>query len=663
MEKTIRRRFQYDDRFAVQQANQAIRKDVRRALIELITNCSDSYHRLEDKGQKCTGIIVVELLRKFKNSLIRIHDYAEGMDDVRLDHSVGKYAGQTSGFSQGHSVRGLWGRGLKDAIWGLGSGRILSICDDKFYSCDLYHNIRKEPTYERPEKPKAATKSIRKQFDILEGNGTIVEIQITHSGVVIPQFENLRHYLEKHFELRSILANENRQVLLREIDSRNKIKDEVILGYKFPIGDISLDNEFTVEPYNVKAHLCVYRAHDPLILPSEEKFTADGGIVVSSKNVALDLTLFRFEHSEYASRFYGTLTCDYFHELIRGESEEVLTATRDGINWSSAFASTLKKRVESLIAPLIEDEKKRAQTNQKVILSRKMRERLNNALRELNGIASKELGKTQGPIVDPPIKDIQIPSNGFGFIPEFAKIQSGKSAMLILRGIRSDKISSGNLVVISSNNLEIGVLTPKVYLEHLETHTEILEAKIYLEGRQVGAEAIVTAELNGVIAEAGVRVISKKEAITRPPSDKPRSGFLQGCDLDPNADPRQRVKYTRETNSIIIATRAPSVALYLGEDGTGQDSPSGQVLIAELIIEAACREMARRKVDDPEYPIPEGGQEAALQKLFIDYQNKYAHLIHRCMVDSVKSNELLGEVSRKGRPTREELSKNAVVPL
>jgi hypothetical protein len=56
----IRKKLEYADRFAVQQADQAIRKDVVRALVELITNCNDSYNRMEDTGIVTTGRIIIE---------------------------------------------------------------------------------------------------------------------------------------------------------------------------------------------------------------------------------------------------------------------------------------------------------------------------------------------------------------------------------------------------------------------------------------------------------------------------------------------------------------------------------------------------------------------------------------------------------------------------
>jgi len=58
---TSSRKLQYADRVALQQADQAIRKDVLRALVEVITNCNDSYSRLEDTGLRVKGEIVIDI--------------------------------------------------------------------------------------------------------------------------------------------------------------------------------------------------------------------------------------------------------------------------------------------------------------------------------------------------------------------------------------------------------------------------------------------------------------------------------------------------------------------------------------------------------------------------------------------------------------------------
>ena len=85
---TRSRKLQYADRVALQQADQAIRKDVLRALVEIITNSNDSYSRLDDKGVQVGGEIIIDVLRKHKNSVIRVRDFAEVDHDGRITEAI-----------------------------------------------------------------------------------------------------------------------------------------------------------------------------------------------------------------------------------------------------------------------------------------------------------------------------------------------------------------------------------------------------------------------------------------------------------------------------------------------------------------------------------------------------------------------------------------------
>src|SRR5512137_1980544 len=174
---TVSRKLQYADRVALQQADQAIRKDVLRALVEVITNCNDSYSRLESTGQEVNGEIVIDIHRKHKNSVIRVRDHAEGMTDIRMDKVVGTYGEATSGLKEDKHVRGMWGRGMKDSIFGLGHGYVYSFKGSNFYSCSLLlkNGI---PTFTL-DTPIYARAALREEFDMPEGNGTIIEIIIS----------------------------------------------------------------------------------------------------------------------------------------------------------------------------------------------------------------------------------------------------------------------------------------------------------------------------------------------------------------------------------------------------------------------------------------------------------------------------------------------------
>src|ERR1035437_10109356 len=96
------------------------------ALVELITNADDSYRRSEEQGNKKSGIINVSLKRR-KGGLcseIWIRDYAEGISKDKMK-TVYPYGEKSSGIEK-YSVRGYFGRGLKQSIIAFGEGEIHS---------------------------------------------------------------------------------------------------------------------------------------------------------------------------------------------------------------------------------------------------------------------------------------------------------------------------------------------------------------------------------------------------------------------------------------------------------------------------------------------------------------------------------------------------------
>ena len=103
----------------------------------------------------------------------------------------------------------------------------------------------------------------------------------------------------------------------------------------------------------------------------------------------------------------------------------------------------------------------------------------------------------------------------------------------------------------------------------------------------------MTAQLQGgQTAQALVKVISKRKRPEPTPADGKTRGLFQDVRPDPDADPRQRA-YVRD-HIIWIATRAPTVSRYIGSAFEGaRDTPEGQVLMAELVTDAVCRELAR----------------------------------------------------------------------
>ena len=619
------RKLQYADRVALQQADQAIRKDVLRALVEIITNCNDSYSRLEYAGQRVNGEIVIDIQRKHKNSLIRVRDHAEGMTDIRMDKVVGTYGEATSGLKEDKHVRGMWGRGLKDSIFGLGYGFVRSFKGVNFYSCSLLlkNGI---PTFEL-ETPMRATAPLREKYEIPEGNGTVIEIIASRDDVKVPQFDNLRNYLQRHFELRPIMSNPKRKIILRDIPSAGKIRHEHVLSYKSPRGEKVLNEKIKIGGYPVSARLEVFRSNIQLSTRGEEGDYADGGLLVVSKATVISLTMLKFENDPYAGYFYGSITCDHLHDLMKND-EPVLTATRDGINWTHPFAKALKLAVESKLEPLIEAERKHAIHDEQTHLDKQLRQKIDQALHELNSIAFTELSDKRD---DGLQKQIDLPPSGIGFFPERAYVQTGQIVILNLYVELMEKARVGATVTVLSNSPEIIVLTQQVVIQPHKSDLRIGQARVRVEGRQVGGEGTVTAYLGKYRAEALVQVRSKKESMIIMPS-KSSNALFTDINFDDRTDPRQRVYFDRVNSSIVIATAAPSVKIYLDEQDRLDTTVQGQVLLAELITEAVCREIARSGVERGRFLAPDGAEADAIHNHFIRLQNRYAHLIHKYIV-------------------------------
>lgn len=627
MAKKPARKLEYHDRFALQQADQAIRKDIIRALVEIVTNSDDSYQRLENAGLPVQGEIIIDVQRKRKNSLFRVRDRAEGMSGEKMDEMVGTYGAPTSGFIEGRSVRGLWGRGLKDAFYGIGNGHIHAIHNGYYYHSRLF--IRDgTPLYEPSDAPVYANLALRKKYEIPVGNGTVIELVLSRPDVPVPQIDSVRFKLQQHFELRRIMANANRRLLLRELDSRGRIREEYELSYRAPKGIQIYDEWVDIPESPAQVHLEVYRSDEPLSRPAEQGDYADGGLLVVSKGVVLTLTMLKFAHNEFANRIYGAIVCDYLHDLLQQEvTEPILSATRDGVNWNHPFMRALRLEIEAKLEPLILAERRYVQSHTELVLDKRLRKRFNTALRRLNSMAKQVLVAKSSSRRSKPTRP-SVPFKGFGFVKEFANVQTGRTATLTVRARLPKRGRAPDAILVSSDNPEVRLTAPAAALLPRADYPDIAEALVRIEARQVGAEGVVTAQWNGLSAEALIKVVSR-------PARKEESagGFFTKIDFSANVDPKQRVTFDLETGTIVVAVTAPSVAPYLGEGGIGADTPQGQVVLAELVTEAVCREIARRGVQSGRLPSFHDNMSDSIQYHFQQLQHEFSGQIHEFFVD------------------------------
>jgi hypothetical protein len=617
-----------EHRVAEQQARATIKNNPILALVELITNSDDSYRRIENTGLKADGRIMIELVRKYRGSVIRVIDYAEGFDDKRMDERVGSYGGDTSGFTEKDAGRGYWGRGLKEAMIAMGFGSVESIKDGYLHKCTLEHL-----DYKRNH-PLKITKTIRNSFGVKE-NGTVITLKAVSEGIRIPQFETLKHSLEYYYSLRDIMSSSARDVVLIEKDSRNRIKRQEKLFYICPKGELYVRKPITISDFSdTRIELEIYRATEPLSGYEDEGPLRENGILICSKGAILDITLTRkFEGSSYASRIFGHATCDYIDYLLRTKKEPVVRADRGGIDWAHSFPKALDAALSKEIDTFVQEEERKAKEFEKKLENEKTRKRFEASLPELNKIAKEELGKESGEGEgEDEGKPQQLPPNGFDFMPDYVQITVDKESTLTLKAIVPKIVKSGSIGRISSDTNRIIIVDSNFVFDEKDAdpNTGLVIGHVKIIGKQVGVEGIVTAEIDGLSAEILVKVISRRKT---PEHHKPeKSGLFRNFEFSQTADPNQRVKFERVSGKIVIATRAPSVAIYFGLDGKGQEEGHCQVMLAELIVEAVCREVARRKIESGKEPFL-GEASEAMNVVHNRLINKYAEKIHRLLVE------------------------------
>jgi len=583
MQNLIRRKLKVDTRVAMQLSQSAIKKNPIIALVELITNSDDSYRRLDVSF----GSIVIKVQRKNRNSIFTVIDNAEGMDRDKFDQVVGEFGTDSSGFTSGEDVRGYFGRGLKEAILGLGKGTLKSIKNNKFNECSL----NEEADFElKPEK--LASKKLRQNLGIME-NGTCVEITITNQEIKIPQISTIIHDLSRYYSLRDINSSNSRSVRLINENS----KEFVELEYEYPKRkELTNKENLPIAGYpSASFDIQVFIANEAL---TSTDFTRESGLLIKSKIGIHAISLFKFEHDPFAQKICGHVSCQYIDELLRND-EQVLSDKRDGLAKNHAFNNNFIKAIEDELTEVIEKLRKVDESKKKSIENKETLERIRKVIKEINDFALNELGFNEGSGTnkgdEKGKKKKTLPTDGFNFIPEFYEIEASKQSTLTLRGIIPYYIKDEDLIKLTIDTEEIKILNNQmIKVNEEESDENLIDFKIKVLGNSIGTEGFITASTENISAVACIKVVDKKE---RKKLKHKSSGLISDIKFDPELYERAKVRYfLDESISVLkIATTHPCVKKYLGPRGEGQSNEGAQVLIAELIVDSVCWKIARLK--------------------------------------------------------------------
>ncbi|PIP24115.1 MAG: hypothetical protein COX35_02590, partial [Candidatus Nealsonbacteria bacterium CG23_combo_of_CG06-09_8_20_14_all_37_18] len=282
------------------------------AVVELVTNSDDSYIRLESEEKKHTGQIEIYVSRE-KGGRVKefyIKDFAEGMSKEDLEKAIA-YGEEISGFIEGKSVRGLLGRGLKEAILGLGGegeiftrkNGILNIAkiwwDDKQRKA-LYEIFENSSyNFRLPE----IEKFIRQKE-----NGTFIRIiKVKNEKIRIPEYEGLKTQISNHYALRDINSSPKRDIRLIFVDLKKKgSRVESKIEFQEPKGELIFNELVRVPRYGdkiqvkIKEVLLSFTAKSLRLEPWN-----NAGILIKTKGAILDNQLFRYDNDPAAYYFFG----------------------------------------------------------------------------------------------------------------------------------------------------------------------------------------------------------------------------------------------------------------------------------------------------------------------------------------------------------------------
>lgn len=594
-----------EDEVALEQAKGTI-SNIIDALVELVTNCDDSYITLEQEGKSSSRKIEIYVDRKKGGKLkqLKIIDEAAGMSPDEIE-KIMCYGKRTSKIYSGFNVRGLFRRGLKESILALGIGEIISISNcvkthGKYY-WDFDSN---KLTWETLDIAKSS----------LASGTTIIIYPIEAENVDCPTFESLSFKIRNHFALRDILSNGKRKVKLVMTHSGykknppedvEKLKYNPIIGHQIENKKLYL-NGFGTSIFKLYESLerLDYSRNDPC---------SQAGILIKSTNTTLDNQLFGFDNDPNAHYFFGEVYSPGIADKVKSSVRGLIKTDRTGLNWRHEYCKELEGEINKILAHHIERKRKQAEaTKVKSAMPKHRKEKIKKLLRKLNILGKQligdyELGEGLGYKTEMEISHLTIyPSEAFAR-PKEDRIYTVYNSV--------ESLEHGDEVNLSLDEPKGKFLlsTDKVKLKKHKKANNLVIGHFKIKGFRGNDKTgiLVNHGDEEDIAEFTVRMPKKKPIGPDPPT-REKGGLFKDILFDViDRSPIQRVHYNKK-GIINIFVHYPGIFPFLGENGNGSESEKGSMLLSELIAEAFCKVTARGKVDRDFYG-PEGLLDKYLQ--------------------------------------------------
>lgn len=622
----------------IQQLAKGTIKTLIEAIVELVTNSDDSYRRLEGQGAQASGEIQIRVKRR-KGGLceeLSVYDRAEGMDRGALARAI-EFGGDSSGLSAGRTVRGLFGRGLKEAIISLGEGEVVSVKNDVADGVRIHWDKKeRKARYQFWEEPLPATNELRSTWGIADGNGTHVRIKVSNEKIKCPDEKTLAPQITNHFALREINSSSLRRVkLFFEGECGRKYampyKSESLIRFSVPPGQQVLEKEVRLARSGDRIVVRVFETLEELE-PLHNNPCSKAGLLIKTAGAVLDNRLFRFEHERAARYFFGEVRCDGIAERLRAGDLGIIDPNRAGMDWRDEYCQRLQSEVEKVIQALIDRKKRELETAEKSVPTEAVKKNLDKVCHLMNRLAKEVLEELEdigdgGDVRRGEVNDLTVK-------PSYAYIKVEKPrgfSVYVPKGFIKTA-ESLSYVHAESDNDSISIIEQSILLGPYAKDESLLYGRFTVVGTAEGESGIIHCSMGEHEDIAQVIVGEPTKGRKKRSLVGHKGGVFSDIKFMIDENPSQRVYYERGTGVVSIFVRFPCVERYLGPGGKGLDTPAGSVMFAELMGEAFCKELARRAIDSGKYPQFPGAEVDAFNSAINDFQKKYLHRLHEIVV-------------------------------
>lgn len=461
----------YTERGFAQDAEQAMRGDVIRGLIELITNCDDAY------GTKSGAIRILVTRPSDANDFVElaVSDSAKGLAPDEMEKAFTFLGAELSGFADGESVRGLFGRGSKDTAW---FGRTVFESIKNSVLTVIVLNRDGKGTMEYLD----ATTKDYVRLGLKQGeNGLTASMQVSPQRARVPDLTKLTERLSRHVQLRQL--NSKNEVRIAEV-RQGVLNKQAQIVWELPTSEEIFNEEIQIEAYNTKARLRI-RKLAQRINEAVNDYSYHG-IEIRGKRASYMNTSFGLVGTGIGF-ITGVVECPKIDELIRqydldesagkpnpSNPVRMITRDRNGLAEDHPFVKALTVAVLEKLKPIVDSlEPKQSDTG-----STELKRELDRLARMLGELMKQDLDEDDDdesitgnlPTVDRPIVVIPPLSRG--------AVDSNRSLTIL---IHKDFASSGVMLKLSNENCVVIAIPTQPIAHSIFENVTITNARVGLK--------------------------------------------------------------------------------------------------------------------------------------------------------------------------------------